>query len=90
MAEDKEAIEIQEETDTKTEKILLETLKYYYPNASYITEESGKIEYSINPNYNGLAEFTVNLSDDGGIENGGDDTSENQTFSVLVGPVDAL
>ena len=30
--------------DIKTEKILLETLKYYYPNASYITEESGKIE----------------------------------------------
>jgi myo-inositol-1(or 4)-monophosphatase len=30
--------------DLKTEKILLETLQYYYPNASYITEESGIIK----------------------------------------------
>ncbi len=29
--------------DIKVEKILLETLKYYYPNYTYITEESGKI-----------------------------------------------
>ena len=30
--------------DIKSEKILLETLQYYYPNASYITEESEKIK----------------------------------------------
>ncbi len=30
--------------DTKVEKSLLETLKYYYPNYTYITEESGKIQ----------------------------------------------
>ena len=30
--------------DIKTEKILLETLQYYYPNATYITEESEKIK----------------------------------------------
>ena len=30
--------------DLKTEKILLDTLKYYLPDASYITEESGKID----------------------------------------------
>lgn len=30
--------------DLKTEKILLETLQYYYPNASYITEETGEIK----------------------------------------------
>ena len=30
--------------DIKTEKILLETLKYYYPDASYITEESGNFK----------------------------------------------
>ena len=30
--------------DIKTEKILLETLKYYYPNSTYITEESGIIK----------------------------------------------
>ena len=29
--------------DLNVEKSLLETLKYYYPNYSYITEESGKI-----------------------------------------------
>ena len=29
--------------DIKVEKSLLETLKYYYPNHTYITEESGKI-----------------------------------------------
>lgn len=32
--------------DLKTEKILLETLQYYYPNSTYITEESGKIKGS--------------------------------------------
>ena len=30
--------------DIKAEKILLETLQYYYPNATYITEESGNIK----------------------------------------------
>jgi myo-inositol-1(or 4)-monophosphatase len=30
--------------DIKTEKILLEILKYYYPNATYITEESNTIK----------------------------------------------
>ena len=33
--------------DIKTEKILLETLQYYYPNATYITEESGVIKGDI-------------------------------------------
>ncbi len=31
-------------TDLKVEKILLETLKYYYPSYTYITEESGKFQ----------------------------------------------
>ena len=30
--------------DLKVEKIILESLNYYYPNASYITEESGEIK----------------------------------------------
>ena len=30
--------------DIKVEKSILETLKYYYPNFTFITEESGKIE----------------------------------------------
>ena len=30
--------------DIKTEKVLLETLQYYYPKASFITEESGNIK----------------------------------------------
>lgn len=30
--------------DLKVEKSLLETLKYYYPNANFITEESGSIK----------------------------------------------
>jgi len=30
--------------DIKVEKNILETLKYYYPNYTYITEESGKID----------------------------------------------
>ena len=30
--------------DIKSEKILLETLQYYYPNSTYITEESGNIK----------------------------------------------
>ena len=31
-------------SDIKTEKILLETLQYYYPDATYITEESDDIK----------------------------------------------
>jgi len=31
-------------SDLKVEKSLLETLKYYFPNANYITEESGHIK----------------------------------------------
>ena len=31
-------------TDLKVEKSLLETLQYYYPNANYLTEESGIIK----------------------------------------------
>ena len=31
-------------SDIKTEKIILETLQYYYPNATYITEESAEIK----------------------------------------------
>ena len=31
-------------TDIKIEKSLLETLQYYYPNANYLTEESGEIK----------------------------------------------
>ena len=30
--------------DIKTEQILLETLQYYYPDASFLSEEKGKIE----------------------------------------------
>ena len=30
--------------DLKTEQILIDTLKYYYPDATYITEENGKIK----------------------------------------------
>ena len=43
-----------------------------------------KIEYSVNPNFNGKAKFTVNLSDDGGKGNGGEDTSDNQEFDIWV------
>jgi len=32
------------DADLKTEKILLETLQYYYPEATYISEEKGKID----------------------------------------------
>ncbi|MBT7377551.1 MAG: tandem-95 repeat protein, partial [Candidatus Marinimicrobia bacterium] len=49
-----------------------------------IDEESGEIEYTINPEYNGKAVFTVNLSDDGGIEYGGDSISVDKTFTIWV------
>ena len=32
--------------DIKTEKILIRNIQYYYPNSTYITEESGKIKGS--------------------------------------------
>ena len=29
----------------------------------------------------------VKLEDDGGVENGGDDTSETQSFNIIVEPI---
>ena len=55
-----------------------------------IDEESGRIEYSVNPNFNGKAKFTVNLSDDGGRENGGYDTSYDQQFDIWVHQINDL
>ncbi|HEV2890839.1 MAG TPA: tandem-95 repeat protein [Frankiaceae bacterium] len=47
----------------------------------------GTLTYRANPNAYGTATVTVTLSDDGGTANGGDDTSDPQTFTITVTPV---
>jgi hypothetical protein len=48
---------------------------------------SGKLTYEATPNANGSATVTVKPHDDGGIANGGADTSAEQTFTISVSAV---
>ncbi len=48
---------------------------------------SGNLTYTPAADANGSATVTVSLSDDGGVDNGGDDTSDDQTFAINVTPV---
>lgn len=47
----------------------------------------GTLTYTPAPNANGTATVTVTLMDDGGTANGGDDTSDPQTFTITIVPV---
>jgi hypothetical protein len=52
---------------------------------------NGTLTYAAAPNAYGGAIVTVVLHDDGGVENGGADSSEPQTFIIIANPViDAL
>src|SRR4029077_11257476 len=50
---------------------------------------SGTLTFTGAPNANGTATVTVQLHDDGGIANGGIDTSLAQTFVINVTPVNS-
>jgi hypothetical protein len=60
-------------------------------NALFTTQPSinasGDLSYEAAADANGSAVVTVSLSDDGGIDNGGQDTSADQTFNINVGAV---
>ena len=45
---------------------------------------AGTLTYTPAANANGIATVTVSLRDSGGTENGGDDTSDNETFTITV------
>ncbi|PID74059.1 MAG: hypothetical protein CSB33_00575 [Desulfobacterales bacterium] len=45
---------------------------------------NGTLTYTPAPGQSGVAEVTVRLSDDGGRENGGEDTSPEQTFTITI------
>ena len=47
----------------------------------------GTLDYTPAPNAHGTATVSVVLKDDGGIANGGSDTSVAQTFVILINPV---
>ncbi len=48
---------------------------------------NGTLTYTPADNANGTATVTVELMDDGGTDNGGDDTSDPQTFTIIVNAV---
>jgi Bacterial Ig domain len=50
-------------------------------------DASGNLTYTTAANANGSATVTVRLMDDGGTANGGVDTSDPQTFTIDVAPV---
>jgi VCBS repeat-containing protein len=50
-------------------------------------DATGTLTYTSAPDANGVANVTVTLSDDGGTDNGGADTSAGQSFVITVTPV---
>ncbi|HEV2890845.1 MAG TPA: Ig-like domain-containing protein [Frankiaceae bacterium] len=60
-------------------------------NALFTTQPgvspTGTLVYTPAANAVGSATVTVSLSDNGGTANGGDDTSDGQTFTITVSPV---
>lgn len=48
---------------------------------------NGSLTYTPAPNANGVATLTVRARDDGGTANGGRNTSERETFTIAVKPV---
>ncbi len=50
-------------------------------------DAAGTLTYTPAANANGSADITIELMDDGGTDNGGDDTSPSATFNVSVGAV---
>ena len=48
---------------------------------------TGDLTYTPAPDANGEATVTVSISDNGGTANGGDDTSDDQTFTIEITPV---
>ena len=60
-------------------------------NALFATQPAiapnGTLSYTLAPNFNGSATVTVRIKDDGGTDNGGVDTSQSQTFTISVTPV---
>jgi hypothetical protein len=57
-------------------------------NALFSTQPSvnatGDLSYTSATNQNGVATITINVMDDGGTANGGDDTSPDQTFTITI------
>jgi VCBS repeat-containing protein len=49
--------------------------------------DNGTLTYTPAANANGTAIVTVRIQDNGGTDNGGDDTSDAQTFTITVTPV---
>jgi hypothetical protein len=66
---------------TTIEKI---TNNLTFKEEPFIDKKSGDLKYEINPNGYGKATISVFLKDDGGIENGGIDTSLESTFFITV------
>lgn len=52
-----------------------------------ISESTGDLTYTLAADTNGLATVTLSISDDGGVADGGDDTSPEITFDITVNPV---
>lgn len=50
-------------------------------------DNSGKLTYTPAANANGASSFSVTVKDSGGTANGGVDTSDPQTFTITVNPV---
>ncbi len=50
-------------------------------------DASGQLTYTLAPDANGTTTITVTATDDGGTDNGGDDSADPQTFTLAVAAV---
>lgn len=55
-----------------------------------IVSSTGDLSYTPAPDSNGIALVTISLSDDGGTNNGGQDTSPKKTFTITINSVNDL
>jgi LPXTG-site transpeptidase (sortase) family protein len=56
-------------------------------NQTPVVDINGNLTFQPAPNQYGTSTFDVQVQDDGGTANGGDDTSQIQTFTITVDPV---
>lgn len=76
-----------ESSQTLTFNITNNTNTGLFSVAPSLDTSTGDLTYTPADNAFGSADITVTLSDNGGTDNGGDDTSDGQTFAITVSAV---
>ncbi|MEX2489651.1 MAG: tandem-95 repeat protein, partial [Pseudomonadales bacterium] len=76
-----------EDSQTLTFNVLSNSNTAMFASGPEIDGDTGDLTYTPADNANGSATIEINVKDDGGVANGGDDTSASETFQITVTPV---